>query len=644
MDRIGLDLLEEERADRRLPLIRNISTHMAGRALAGLRSDDPATIHLRENRNLMTSNKASAKEERMKHGRFVMSLLCIITVMGVGQAVLGGQECGSCMTGEVGLDKCTVVMVGKEASIDGSVISTHTDDCGVCDWTFRRVLPADHEPGSKRKIYWFQQFATTPPSQGRNWDVLEDNFNGLEIDQVPHTYGFIHGMFGYMNDNQVAIGESTIGCQKRLRNDTPSAMMDITMLTLLAMERASTAREAIQIMGDLAVEYGYGHTDTGEMLAVSDPNEVWIFEIMPVGPLWVPDSGMPGAVWCAERVPDDHVSVCPNESRIGEIDLENKDFFMASENVTSLAEEMGFWDPKGKEPFSWKRAYSPTEGSALSSNGSRGRLWRFFDLVAPSKGFTPDTPNMDLPFSIKPDKKMGVADVFAVLRDRFEGTPFDPARGLQGGPFGNPNHLPYGFEVDGEKYDTSRPIGMNRSEYTVVTQVRDWLPDPIGGIIWIGLGALDTDCFMPFYNGVHNIPESFKFGDHWVFDRRSARWAFDYVDFHTQVMYSYARQDVQKAQDMYEKTVVQEIPYIDQRAKELFETSPEEASAYLTRFSNDNAGVVVKAWWELGDNLLVKYNKLWIYEADERKRNSPEYPEWFLRELAKQNGLKPQTN
>jgi len=117
------------------------------------------------------------------------------------------------------------------------------------------------------------------------------------------------------------MGESTIGTVRKLENQTPTPAFDLTMLTIIAMERATTAREAIKIMGELAEKYGYGFHDTGEMLAVADPNEVWIFEIMPVGPLWTPKSGKPGAVWCAQRVPDDEVSVCPNESRIGEIDL-----------------------------------------------------------------------------------------------------------------------------------------------------------------------------------------------------------------------------------------------------------------------------------------------------------------------------------
>jgi dipeptidase len=414
------------------------------------------------------------------------------------------------------------------------------------------------------------------------------------------------------------------------------------MLTMIAMERARTAREAIQIMGDLAVKYGYGHTDEGEMLSLSDPNEVWIFEVMPVGPLWTPESGKPGAVWCAQRVPDDHVSVCPNESRIGEIDLNNKDYFMASENVVSFAIEQKLYDPKSGKPFNWKRAYSPSEFSAASSNGSRARLWRFFDLVAPSKKFSPNTPNMDLPFSIKPEKKYSVSDVIWMLRDKFDGTQFYTARGLQGGPFENPNMLPYGFTVDGKKYNTSRCIGVNRAEYVTVIQCRDWLPNPIGGLIWLGWGAQDTDCFMPFYQGVTKIPESFKIGDHWTFDRKSARWAFDYVDFHTQVVYSHAIKEVRKMQEKWEKPLLERAPEIDQYALQLYNKSPEQARQYLTDYCLNTANLVINAWWELGDELLVKYNHLWYYDIQERKRKPLEYPEWWLRELVKYNNLQPQ--
>ena len=576
----------------------------------------------------------------MRTRRFIISNTVLILLLFLSNnSSTFAQECTTCR-----LDKCTVVIVGKKASTDGSVMSTHTCDCGLCDWTWRYKPPADHQPGATRKIYWFDQFGTTPPSKGLNWDNLDDNFSGLEIPEVEHTFGYLHGMFGYMNDNQVAIGESTIGCRRQMENNTPAPKFDITMLTLIAMERATTARHAIQIMGDMAVKYGYGHTDSGEMLAVSDPDEIWIFEVVPVGPLWVPDAGMPGAIWCAQRVPDDHVSVCPNESRIGEIDLDNAKYFMASENVISYAVENGFYNPDSGEPFSWKKSYSPTAASAASTKGSRARMWRFYDLVAPSKNYSPDLANMDFPFSVKPDKKLSVSDVLTILRDKYENTEYYTARGIQGGPFENPNRLPYGFEVDGQRYNTPRCIGVNRAEYITITQCRDWLPNPIGGIVWIGFGAQDTDCFMPFYQGVTRIPRSFEIGDHWEFDRRSARWAFDYVDFHTQVMYSYAIQDVRAAQDTWEKAAIERTEMIDDAALKLYKDSPDKAREYLTEYCNNNANLVINAWWELGDQLLVKYNHLWIYDAQERSRKAPEYPEWWLRELVKYNKLSPQGN
>ncbi len=577
----------------------------------------------------------------MKTKSYTVTLLVMICVFGMFYSQpLYAQVCDSCDV-EYGLDACTVILVGKEASVDGSVISTHTCDCGVCDWTWRSVPPADYEPGAMRRIYHIPQFETIHPDKGLRWETLERHFSGLEIPQLSHTYGYLHGMFGYMNDNQVAIGESTIGCRDQMNNSTPTPKFDITMLTLIAMERAKTARDAIKIMGELAVKHGYGNTDSGEMLAISDPNEIWLFEIMPVGPLWTPETGQPGAIWCAQRIPDDHVSVCPNESRIGEIDTDNKDYFMASKNVKSYAIDHGYYDPESGAAFSWKRAYSPGEFSAASTNGSRGRMWRFYDLVAPSQNFNPDKPNMDFPFSIKPEKKLSVASIMDMLRDHFEGTQFFTARGLQGGPFQNPNHLPYGFSVDGKDYDTGRCIGVNRSEYSTVIQCRDWLPNPIGGIVWISLGALDTDCFMPFYQGVTKIPRSFEFGDHWEFDRKSARWAFDYVDFHSMVVYSYAIKDVRKAQDKWEKAAIKRTTDIDNHALKLYKKSPAQATEYLNDYCNNNAELVVDAWWDLGDQLLVKYNKLWYYNARERKREALKYPDWWLRELVKYNNLQP---
>ena len=538
---------------------------------------------------------------------FLAAALAVFLIVPQARSLPGDEPPAGTFDDEPG--GCTVIMVGKDASTDGSVMSTHAADCGVCDWTWRHAPAVDHKPGEKRTILHINQIRTWPPDVGLKWDMVLKDTTGVEIPQVPHTFGYHHAVFGYMNDQQVAIAESTIGNQRKMSNPTPSGIMDITMLTLLAMERSRTAREAIKVMGGLAEQYGYGFHDGGEMLAVSDPKEVWVFEVMPVGPLWTPKSGKPGAVWCARRVPDDHVSVCPNESRIGEIDLGKPDYFMASPNMVSYAVEAGLYDPNGGKSFNWTKAYAPAEGSAASSEGRRQRLWRFFDLVAPSLKLSPETPNMDLPFSVKPDKKLSVQDVMALTRDKSKGTPFDPLKGVRGGPFQNPNY-----------YRNTRLISVPNVEYTTLTQCRGWLPNVVGGIVWIALGAQDTSCYIPFYAGVTEVPRSFSIGDHWVFNRESARWAFDYLDYHVQPAYGPAIEDVRAAQIQWEAGAVARTLEIDQRAAELFKRSPAQAIKFLTGYCLNNANSVVNAWWKLGDDLLVKYNHLGNYDA--RKRTS----------------------
>ena len=517
-------------------------------------------------------------------------------------------------------EACTVIMIGRGASTDGSVMSTHAADCGVCDFTWRHVPAADHKPAEKRQLYHIDQIRTWPPAQGGKWAMVLKDPAGVEIPQVPHTYGYHHAVFGYMNDQQLAIAESSINNVRKLSNPTPTPATNITMLTLLAMERCRTAREAIKLMGSLAEKYGYGYHDGGEMLAVSDPKEIWVFEIMPVGPLWTPKSGKPGAVWAAQRVPDDHVSVCPNESRIGEMDLAKSDFFMASDHVMTFAIEAGLYDPNSGKPFNWKKAYSPADGSAVSSEGRRSRMWRFFDLVAPAQKFRAETANMDFPFSVKPDAKLSARDVMALTRDKSQGTVFDPVRGLRGGPFKNPNY-----------YKGTRLISVPNVEYTTLTQCRSWLPDPIGGIVWVALGAQDTSCYIPFYAGTTEIPKSFSIGDHYVLNRDSARWAFDYVDFHTQVAYNAAIEDVKSARKTWEDGALGRAAEIDALAGDLYKRSPKEAVKYVTGYCLNNAANVVSAWWKLGDDIWIKYNHLGLYNAEKRSsgRIPTANPEWW---------------
>jgi dipeptidase len=547
---------------------------------------------------------------KLKIHRPIVSLLAAVALAGVGLFVFSEKE-------DPGLDltlgphneACTVIMVGKAASTDGSTMTTHTCDCGVCDWTFGHVPAADHKPGAMRKIYHVSQYVTW--KEGTKWPyALSKGDTGFSIPEVPHTFAYHHGMFGYMNENQVAISESTIWTVAKLVNATPSARIDLTMLSILGMERSRTARECVETMGSLAEQYGYGFNDDGEMFAVSDPNEIWIFEIMPAGPLWAPETGKPGAVWCAQRIPDDHVSVCPNESRIGEVNLADKDNFLGSAHMISFAVEQKLYDPASGKPFSWKRAYSPIDGSAVSSGGRRSRIWRLFDLVAPSLKLDPNTLDMDLPFSVKPDKKISVQDVMNLTRDKSYGSIFDPVQGIRGGPFRNPNY-----------YSGTRKISIAMAEYTSLVQCRSGLPNPIGGILWVAFGAQDTSCYIPLYAGMTAVPKSFTIGDHFEVNRSSARWAFDYVDFHTQVVYNQAIKDVEKAQLEYEGSAVRAIPEIDKAALELYAKRPAKAAEYLTKTCLAQADKIVAAWWDLGDRLLVKYNHFGLYDPEKRVRD-----------------------
>jgi dipeptidase len=247
---------------------------------------------------------------------------------------------------------------------------------------------------------------------------------------------------------------------------------------------------------------------------------------------------------------------------------------------------------------------------------------------------------MDFPFSVKPNKKLSVKDVMDMTRDKYQGARFDPAVGLKAGPFANPNYF-RGFRVDEKPYGGPRCISVPGVEYTTITQSRNWLPDPIGGINWIGFGAQDTSCYIPLYCGITGMPESFGKGDHFVFDRDSARWAFDYVDFHTQVAYSFALEDVKAAREKWEGGALKNIPTIDQAAVELFKRSQAEAVEFLTDFSVRNADAVVAAWWKLGDALLVKYNHLSIYDAAKRNTGRVQTPDWWNRAVVEHDKLAP---
>lgn len=510
----------------------------------------------------------------------------------------------------MGVYACTSIVVGKDASVDGSVMTTHTCD-GWYDARIQVVPGETFEPGTMTSINKNICNVTRP-----NKELIKVG----EIPQVEKTYTYYHVGYPFMNENQVMIGETTISGYRDYRNG--DAWMVIEQLQVLGLQRAKTARECVEIMGALAEKYGYG--DGGECLTVTDPNEAWFFEILGPGPLWTPDSGKPGAVWVAQRIPDNAVGVSANRSRIGEIDLDDTDFFMASSNVFSLGEEMGYYDPNSDKPFVFWEVYGPK-----TDFYNRRREWRVLSLVAPSLNLPMDQQRY--PFTVVPDKKLSVQDLIAIKRDHYEGTELDLTKGLAAGPFGNPNRYPTPKENKPEDRITlrwERAISMFRCSYSFVSQARSWLPDPIGGVLWFGEDSPQTTCYIPFYCQITEVPESFSSGSRIVFDKDYAWWAFNFVSNWADLKYSYMIEDIKEVQEEIEGDFFAMQSAVEMAALELYKKDPALAVKYLTNYSNDAANRAVDAWWELADELVAKYDDGYIGASDQVG-----YPTWWLEEV-----------
>ena len=428
-----------------------------------------------------------------------------------------------------------------------------------------------------------------------------------------------------MNEHQVFLSDQSINGRTELANS--EGLIPEEQLMAFALQRAKTAREAIKVAGSLAEQYGWGESRSESWL-VTDPNEAWHFEIYGSGADWTLDSGRLGALWVAQRVPDDHVSVNCNRSMIGEIDLDNPDYFMASPNIFSLAEEMGWYDPEAGEPFIFHEVYAPKDRTIRHSR----REWRVFSLLAPSQNFSPWEKRY--PFSVKPDEKVSAQDLMAIQRDFFEGTEFDLTKGMAAGPFGNPN--PYFFPdsilpEDLRGLTWERAISMPIASYYSVSVARNWLPDPIGGLMWFGLDQTATSCPVPFYCGITEVPESYNTGRRDIFDKDCAWWAFNFVSNWANLKWSYMIKDINEARDYLQSDMFAMQPIIEETALKLFQKDPSLATRYLTDYSVNTANKVVDHWWKLAETLIAKYDDGFISGPEGDK--SPGYPEWWLREV-----------
>ncbi|HPK71542.1 MAG TPA: C69 family dipeptidase, partial [Vicinamibacterales bacterium] len=485
---------------------------------------------------------------------------------------------------------CTSVPTSPEASADGTMTS-HSCDGG---YEIRiKVVPGRTYPaGAKRDIMKGGGLGEEKPLQFQERKVGE-------IPQVERTFTRYDASYPFMNEKGVVIGETTIGGRRELYSD--EGLFDIMELERLALERASSAREAIRIMGEFAERYGYG--DSGECLTVGDAAEVWQFEIFGPGAADI------GAVWAAKRIPPGEVGVSANVSRITTLG-DDPNFTMHSKNVYEVAEKNGWW--KKGEPFVFNRAY----GMSGSPRFNR-REWRVLSLLAPSLKLDPWAPEQ--PFSVKPDRKVTKQDLIAIHRDIYEGTPFDQTTNPLAGPFGSPNRwaLARDYKPVEGYMPTERMIAVHQCSYVVVLQARAGMPPWIGSLAWFAPDDAKTSVFTPFYAGNLKVPPAFEIGRRDRFDRGSAWWASNFIGNWSNLNWRAIIQDVRAKQAEVEGKLFADQPVIEAVALELYKTDPERARSFISDYSNRVAQENYMTWWAFADKLVTDYQ-------DGRARVTPE--------------------
>ena len=507
---------------------------------------------------------------------------------------------------------CTNFLVSRGASRDGSTMITYAADSHELYGELYYTPAAVHPPGAMREVY--------------EWDT--GKYLG-KIPQPRRTYSVV----GNINEHQVAIGETTYGGRKELKD--PKAIIDYGSMMYIALERARNAREAIKVMTDLVARYGY--YSSGESMSISDPKEVWIFEIIGKGPK---DKG---AVWVARRIPDGFVSGHANQARIHRFPQNDRRNTLYAKDVISFARKKGYFKGKDSE-FSFANAYSPMTYAAARI--CEARVWAFYRRVAPSKTLDFDWvkgTEKILPLWIKPDKKLAVADVMALMRDHFEGTPLDLTKGVGAGPYSLPYRWrPLTWKVnkkDKVKYLNERATSTQQTGFSFVSQSRAWLPGPIGGVLWFSVDDTFSTVYVPMYAGIRKAPRAFAVGTGTFkrFSWSSAFWVFNWVANQAYSRYSDKIKDIQKEQRALEGHFFAVQPEVERAAMNLHKSAPELARDYLTRYSARQTERTMKRWKKLGQHLLVKYLDGNV-RNEKGKVTHPGYPGHWYKRVVKERG------
>jgi len=497
------------------------------------------------------------------------------------------------------------------------MIVTHSEDDELADQRVVFVPAADHPPGSMRQVLplvaIYPRIVSRTRGPGYDTDDHPETQPLGEIPQIEHTYAYFDGNYGIMNEHNLMIGECTNGAKYVPPSVTAEAakasgkhvrLFYTNELSRVALERCVDARSAITLMGKLIDEYGY--YSTGETLLVADVDEAWVFEVCAL-----PDEQY-NAVWAAQKVPDGEMFVAANEFRIREINESNPDQ-MFSATLFAANKKIGWWKPD-QGPLDWLETIS--FGEYRHPYYSLRRVWRVMDRSNPDLGLSPWVENgytKAYPFSIKPKDPLSIDDIFSLYRDHYEGTQFDLTQGAAAGPFGDPHRFFGAYDTNATKITPEthfygaweRPISVFYQGYVYVNQVRSDGPEATRGIMWLGPDVSYTSCFSPFPAKVSQLPWAYQSGSPAKLDRESAWWAFDFVG-------NWSRLNFQRMTQVDIIPLQQQLEALaNDRVKEwdlMIEGLPlEEAIVKVTEASHENAGQVLKAWWDLADTLVAKY-------------------------------------
>lgn len=525
-------------------------------------------------------------------------------------------------------EACSNFIVGKKASVDGSVMCSYSaDDYGMFQYLCHYPA-AKHAKGEMRKIF--------------DWD--SNKYHG-EIPEAAETYNVI----GNINEWQVTIGETTYGGREEMVDST--GIMDYGSLIYVALQRSKSAREAIKVMTTLANTYGYN--SGGETFTICDPNEAWIMEMMGKG------AGSKGAVWVALRIPDDAICAHANQSRIGKFNMKDKKNVMYAKDVVSFARSKGWFQGKDAD-FSWKMAYAKPDFSGRRFCDARAwsMLNHFYDMspyLDWALGKNPDA--QDMPLWVVPNKKVSVQDVENVMRDHYEGTPLSVADGsdIGGGIWEMPYRpTPLMYKVDGKQYFNERPVSTQQSGFVFVSQMRSWLPREIGGVFWFANDDANMAAFTPVYCSMTERPECYNTPgvDAVHFSKKNAYWVCNMTSNMVYPRYSLMFPTLKEVRDSLDNSYFAAQAGVEKKAQELYAKNPQAAVKYLNDYSVEKAQQMLARWNQLFEFMVVKYNDMIIKPTDKNgtfKKTPyglgatpvrPGYPEKFAKQLVKQSGDK----